>query len=181
MKYIYVVTLAFGCLLFSCKDAQKQSYLKEISVMENALDSMEQLAETHRIDTLSKLITRVKNKTLEVKQNYYTDTIDYEIADMMNSFKQARKGLSANSGNLAKVRNSIPEVKVKLEDLNFDINHGVGDRSNYQEYVNYEKEKVKQIGEILSYYIENKEKYLKLYNESAPKVDAFIKVLKSEK
>lgn len=181
MKHKLLLILACSVLFISCKDAQKEAYLVEISDMEKSLDSMEQLAETNRIDTLPALINRIKNKTLEVQNNYYTDTIDYEVADMMNDFKQARKGLSSNSGNLAKVRNNIPEVKQKLKDLSFDINHGVGDRSRYQDYVNYEKKKVEQIGEILSYYIINKEKYIKLYNESAPKVDTFIKELKSEK
>ena len=181
MKYIIFLVLMVAGLMMSCKDAQKQKYQDEISSMEKDLDSMEQLAEQNRIDTLPKLINRIKNKTLEVQQNYYTDTIDYEVADMMNDFKQARKGLSSNSGNLAKVRNSIPEVKQKLSDLSFDIDHGVGDRSRYQEYIDYEKEKVLQIEEILTYYLDNKKKYLKLYNEAAPKVDAFIKELKSEK
>lgn len=181
MKFILFITIAFAVFILGCKDAQKDAYLDDISSMEHSLDSMEQLVEKHRIDTLSSLVNRIKNKTLEVKQNYYTDTIDYEIADMMNSYKQARKGLSANSGNLAKVRSSIPEVKEKLSDLRFDIDHGVGDRSKYGDYVNYEKEKVTQIEEILSYYIENKNKYVQLYHETAPKVDAFIKELKSEK
>lgn len=181
MKYIIFLALLVAGLIMSCKDAQKQKYLDEISSMEKDLDSMEQLAEQNRIDTLPKLINRIKNKTLEVQQNYYTDTIDYEVADMMNDFKQARKGLSSNSGNLAKVRNSIPEVKQKLSDLSFDIDHGVGDRSRYQEYIDYENEKVLQIEDILTYYLDNKKKYLKLYSEAAPKVDAFIKELKSEK
>lgn len=179
MKYLFI--LIIGALIISCKDEQKQVYLNEISSMERELDSMQSLVDKHRVDTLSALISHIKNKTSEVQKNYYTDTVDYDVANMMNSFKLVRKGLSSNSGNLAKVRNSIPEVKEKLSDLRFDITKGVGKRNKYREYINYEKEKIKQIEEILSYYIETKEKYIVLYKETAPKVDAFIKELKSEK
>lgn len=175
---LFILGLCF--VFFSCKDAEKTKLLTEINEMESQLDSMEVLAEKSKIDTLFKITNRIKANIAEVSKYYTADTINYEAAKLMNLYKQSMKALSSNSGNIAKVRNSIPEVREKLADLKFDIEHGVGNRESYTDYVDFEREKVKQIGEILEYYIETKNKFIGKYLESDPKVVELIKKLKDE-
>ena len=154
--------------------------LAEIQTMHNTLDSLESITENNRIDTLTQLVDYIKTNTEEVINNYYTDTIDYAVAKMMNNYKDTRKAFSKNSGNLAKARQAIPEVRESLNDLRHDIEHGVGQRDKYEEFVGFEKGKVKQIKEILTYYLETKEKYTALFIETDKEVLEFIEKLKSD-
>ena len=164
---------------FACQDKERNKLILKIEEMDSALDSMKTIADESQIDTLHLLIEHIKENTSEVKKHYFADTVEYEVANMMNNYKEVRKALSTNSGNLSKVRQSIPEVKESLENLKHDITHGVGERDRYEEYVSFEAEKVEKIKEILTYYLETKTKYLSLYEETEVKVIEFIEELKS--
>lgn len=178
--YRFLLFLSISVVLWSCKDSARDEYLLEISQMEQELDSMLVIAEANRIDTLSKLIDHIKNRTLDVSKHYVPDTIDLEIAKMMNLYKDVRKAMSSNSGNLAKVKNSIPEVQQKLADLRYDIENGLGDREKYGEFVAFERAKVNQIEEILAYYLDVKQEFTDVFRETDPQVQAFIRELKDE-
>lgn len=177
MRYIIFTCLIFS--FFACQDKERNKLIQNIDKMNSALDSMKTVADESQIDTLHLLIEHIKSNTSEVKKHYFADTVDYEVADMMNNYKEVRKALATNSGNLSKVRQSIPEVKESLENLRHDISHGVGERDRYEEYLNFEAEKVEKIKEILTYYLETKSKYLTLYEETEEKVLEFINELKS--
>lgn len=173
--------IAAGTLLFlSCQDTQQREYIAKIDQLENDLDSMQQVAEEHRVDTIPQLVAHIKQRTFEVTENYSPDTIDYKIATMMNDYKEIRKALSANKDNYEKVKIGIPEVKEKLQDLRFDIESGLGERDRYEEYYLFEKQKVNQIEEILKYYIETLDKYREMYEKTEPKVNVFIEDLKRQ-
>ncbi|MDX1651262.1 MAG: hypothetical protein R3277_02145 [Brumimicrobium sp.] len=178
MKYgkffIAVITL----LLWSCQDKEKEKYLQEVEGMEQRLDSLKTVALEKRVDTIPQVVLSVRNTISKVKDNYYADTIDMQIAQMMNQYKDIRKILSSNTGNYAKVNTTIPEVEQKLKDLEHDIEKGVGDREKYQEYINFEKKKIEEIESVLNYYIETNEKYLNKYDSLHPIVLNFIEDLK---
>lgn len=176
-KYIFIF-IVFS--LISCQDKEKTKMLEEIAEMHSSLDSLEIISNENRIDTLNLLIEYIKSNTSQVKKYYYTDTIEYEVAEMMNSYKETRKAFAKNSGNLAKARQAIPEVKESLDNLSHDIKNGVGQREKYEEFVGFEKGKLNQIKEILTYYLETKEKYTTLFIETDKKVLKFIEQLKSE-
>ncbi|MCC5924487.1 MAG: hypothetical protein JJT77_11940 [Crocinitomicaceae bacterium] len=178
--YKFIFFLGLSSMLWSCKDSVREEYLTAIATMEQELDSMLLIAEANRIDTLPKLIDHIKNRTLEVSKYYVPDTIDLEIAKMMNLYRDVRKAMSSNSGNLAKVKNSIPEVKQKLADLRYDIENGLGDREKYSEFVNFERSKVNQIKEILNYYLDVKQEFTDVFRETDPQVQSFIRELKNE-
>lgn len=174
---IFILLIFMG--LFSCQDSNKKQFLEEINQMQAQLNEFDSLANKHRVDTLNLIINEIKQRTKEVAEVYSPDTIDYEIAEMMNAYKESRKALSSNSGNLAKVRQSIPEVRLALENLAHDIEHGIGPREKYEEFILFEGGKLHQIEEILNYYIETKEKYMQMYQENNVKVIAFIEELKA--
>ncbi len=166
--------------LFSCQDREKRLFLEELDALTSKLDSMETVARENGIDTLNVLIEYIKTNTKEVANHYYTDTVDYEIANMMNTYKETRKAFAKNSGNLAKARQAIPEVKESIANLSHDIHHGVGERDKYEEFVAFERGKVTQIKEILTYYMETKDKYTALFIETDQQVLDFIEQLKRE-
>lgn len=168
MKWNFVVVATLVLLFSSCKNENKKELLSEIDKMENTLDSLETVANDTTRYRATDIVTSVRETILKVKNNYMPDTIDYKLADQMNSYKEIRKAVSKNSGNLAKAKQTIPEVKVKLEDLRHDIENGVNDRDKYQEYINYEQAKIHEIEQVLSYYIETTNKYYQSYDSLHP-------------
>src|SRR5690554_629897 len=63
---------------------------------------------------------------------------------------------------------ALPEVQEKLKDLKHDIEKGVNDRDKYQDYINYERNKVDEIKEVWSYYRETTDEYYKLFDSLHP-------------
>lgn len=170
----YFLPLAFSFFLFvGCKDAQHEVYLNEIDELQNQLNEMDSLSRIHNLDTLGQITGNIRLVTLRVQNNYFPDSIDMEIAGMMNAYKMVRKKLESNSGNLAKVKVAIPEVQKTLEDLAHDIDNGVGEREKYNDHLNFERDKVNQIKELLDFYIKTKEEAMTLFAEVGPKVEAF--------
>lgn len=167
--------------MFSCKDEEKANYLKEISSMETELDSLASIIDdtTRRNSTMVNL--NVRNTILKVKNNYLPDTIDYGVANMMNDYKEIRKAISSNSGNLAKAKQAIPEVKQKLQDLEHDIKNGVGERERYGEYIAFEQKKVEDIKNVLDYYIKTNKKFYDRYDSLHPIVTNFADSLLNAK
>lgn len=176
-KYFFII-LPF--LYLGCKDQEKSSYLEEINEISSNLDSLEVVSNNQKTDSIPIIVNTIEKTISKVKNNYVADTIDLELAALMNRYKDAKKSLSSNSGNLAKTRDAIPEVKGKLEDLRHDIENGVGDREKYEEYIDFEKNKVQEIDSILSYYIKTNRKYLEQFSNAHPQVKHFADSLESK-
>jgi len=164
---IFVISI-LSISIASCSNTDKKKYIAEINKMEDTLDSLSSIAfDTTRQDP-GKMVLSVRETIADVKENYLPDTIDYELAEKMNSYKEIRKTISKNSGNLAKAKQSIPEVQEKLADLKHDVQNGVNDRDKYAEYISYERGKIEEIKHVLSYYLETTEESYKLYDSLHP-------------
>jgi predicted nucleic acid-binding Zn-ribbon protein len=176
-----LIPLVFISLLLSCKDEEKANYLNEVSSIEQELDSLESIVNdtTRRNSTMVNL--NVRNTIIKVKKNYLPDTIDYSVANMMNDYKEIRKAISSNSGNLAKAKQAIPEVKQKIEDLKHDIKNGVGERERYKEYIDFEQNKIEDIKNVLDYYIKTNNKFYDRYDSLHPIVTNFADSLLNAK
>lgn len=180
------IHIAISFILFfiligtSCQDKKRTQQINELEKLTGTLDSLNEIAESNRVDTLPLLINHIKENTFRFSQLYVADSIDYEKARLMKDYKEIRKAMSKNSGNLAKVRQSIPEIKEKANDLKTDIKNGAGEREKYDEYIGFEKNKLFQVEEILNYYLETKEHYTNLFHETEPKVQALIVSLENE-
>lgn len=169
-----VVTVLFVAVV-SCNNSEKEAYISEVDGMIVRLDSLKEIADANVLDSLPFIIDRVKKNTKRFAASYKGDTIDLQIGEMINLYKSVRKGLSRNSGNLAKVRVSIPETVEALTNLKSDISNGVGERDKYQEHILFERDKVDQIDTLLSVYLKNNDEYLSLYEELNVKVGKHIR------
>ena len=169
-----ILTLLLLALVVACGNGEKKAYLAEVDGMISHLDSLKVVADENVLDSLPYIIERVKKNTKRFAESYTIDTINLEVGEVMNSYKDVRKVLSRNSGNLAKVRVSIPETLEKLEDLKSDISHGVGERDKYHEYILFEREKVRQMDTLLAIYLRTNKKYLDLYETLNVKVGNYI-------
>ncbi len=169
------------CLLFSCKNEQKTKHLQEINTMEKDLDSLSSVANDTTQRRPGSLNMNVEETIQKVKNNYLPDTINYSVAKMMNNYKEIKKAVMSNSGNLAKVKQSIPEVRQKVQDLKHDIENGVGEREKYEEYINFEKRKIADIKDVLNYYLETRNKFYNRYDSLHPIVTNFADSLLNAK
>ncbi|HZH87389.1 MAG TPA: hypothetical protein VFD77_08730 [Brumimicrobium sp.] len=172
MKLKIFAVLMISISLTSCNNAEKKKHLAEIDVMEATLDSLSLIANDTTSSNASQIIYSVRETISNVKENYNPDTIDYDLAEKMNSYKEIRKVISRNSGNIAKAKQAIPEVQAKLADLKHDVENGVNDREKYNEYINYEKAKIEEIKHVLSYYLETTKEYNDLYDSLHPIIKA---------
>lgn len=168
MRWYFAVIATLGLVIASCGNKNKNEFLTEIDEMESTLDSLDSVAKDTTRYYATDIVASVRNTILKVKNNYMPDTIDVELAEQMNAYKEIRKAVSKNSGNIAKAKQTIPEVQEKLKDLRHDIENGVNDREKYRDFINYEKSKISEIEEVLSYYIETTEKYYNRYDSLHP-------------
>lgn len=169
-KYLIFI---FPLIIWGCKDQEKSSYLEEIEVMYTKIDSLEKVSKAQNTDSIPSIVNTIEKTIDKVKKNYVADTIDLELAGLMNKYKDSKKSLSSNTGNLSKARAAIPEAKEKIEHLKHDIENGVGDRDKYDEYIKFEKNKIQEIESILDYYIKTNKKYLEQFKNTHPKVKNF--------
>lgn len=156
-----------------CQDQHKVQHIAELNEMQSTLDSISSLVnDTNRRNTHT-INMAVRNTIIQVKDNYLPDTINYEVAERMNDYKEIRKALSSNSGNYAKVKQAIPEVQQKIKDLKHDIENGVGNRDKYEEYIQFERKKIQDIQEIFSYYRKTNKKFINRFDSLHPIVSSF--------
>jgi chromosome segregation ATPase len=181
MNRYFTFFLMLAVLLGSCKDAEKEGYLAEIETMNLHLDSLWTNVENNNIDSLRAVSGTIEQVISKVQKNYFPDSIDTEIAGMMNLYKGIKKSMERNSGNLAKAKLAIPEIKETLGNLKQDIENGAGNRDQYAENIEYERGKVNQVTELLSFYFKARNESLKTYHEIHPKVVAFADDLEKKR
>jgi chromosome segregation ATPase len=181
MKRYFAYFLVLGALLGSCKDAEKEGYLAEINQMENQLDSLWSEIEENNMDSLKGITSTISTVIDKVQKNYFPDSVDLEIAGKMNLYKGVKKSLERNSGNLAKAKAAIPEIKETLSNLKHDIENGAGNREQYADNVAYEQDKVNQVNELLSFYFSAREESLATFQEVHPIIEKFANELEEKR
>lgn len=175
MKINMFFFLLVGVLLFlsSCKDQVKSHFITEVEQLEITLDSLETIAFDSKTRQDGGIILSVQETIALIKENYELDTLSMEGVEKIDGYQEIEYAMTVNSGNLAKAKQAIPEVKIKLKELKHDIKHGVNSREKYQDFINFEKEKIEDIGEILAYYMKNKKKYENRYDSLYPFIRNF--------
>lgn len=173
---IWKITL-LCVLIFGCKDAEKKSFLQEINVMQHQLDSISNRIDNNNTDSTRMIIENIDRVLSEVKKNYFPDSINLQTADLLNDYKGISKGLSRNASNIRQAREAIPQVQEALNLLQQDINNGAGNRSEYKNYILFEKEKVEKIQSIMKTYFSQKKDQIDRFFEINVQVETFSKEL----
>ena len=168
MKGTIFILLIATITFFGCKNKDREKYIKEIDTMSATLDSLKTIAYDTTGQNIQPISQSVHQTIQQIKQKYSSDTIDLKTAKKIDAYKEIESAISINSGNLAKAKQAIPEVQQKIDDLRHDIENGVNDRDKYQEYIAFEKSKINDIEDVLSYYIKTKKKYQDRYDSLHP-------------
>ena len=116
MKVLLGLTLI--SLLFSCSDLQKSDQLASISDLNNQLDSIEQVWEEHKIDSLPQWELSVYDIENRIKKNYVSDTIDMELGRKMDAFKVLRRQFKPLGKAMNALKTGISEEMLLLYYVN---------------------------------------------------------------
>jgi hypothetical protein len=181
--------------LVSCTDFDRKEQLKQIANMKQTVDSLQKNLEINRIDTLAGLRTAVMNLELRIRNNYTADTIDLELSKKMAQYQTVKKFFvaekeeggeneSLNSQTLGAaylvVKNGLLQEQKTLDLLKSDIENGNGERNKYNEYLQFEQNKVKQLTILLDDYKKHKDKVLKMFFDVYNELDPFVKSLEKK-
>jgi hypothetical protein len=181
--------------LVSCTDFDRKEQLKQIANMKQTVDSLQKNLEINRIDTLAGLRTAVMNLELRIRNNYTADTIDIELSKKMAQYQTVKKFFvaekeeggeneSLNSQTLGAaylvVKNGLLQEQKTLDLLKSDIENGNGERNKYNEYLQFEQNKVKQLAILLDDYKKHKDKVLKMFFDVYNELDPFVKSLEKK-
>ena len=100
-----------------------------------------------------------------IKKNYYTDTVDLEIARKMDAFKVMRRKLKPLTYGFVNLKKGCEEVKSSLTLLKADIENGNNARDKYDEYLKFESDKVYQLQVLCAEYHNDRTAILGTYYE----------------
>lgn len=181
--------------LVSCTDFDRKEQLKQIANMKQTVDSLHKNLEINRIDTLAGLRTAVMNLELRIRNNYTADTISLELGKKMAQYQTVKKffvaekeeggeneGLNSQTLGAAYlvVKNGLLQEQKTLDLLKSDIENGNGERNKYNEYIQFEQNKVKQLTILLDDYKKHKDKVLKMFFDVYNELDPFVKSLEKK-
>ena len=162
-----ILLVVFSCL-FSCSDIEKDRQVKKINGLTNSVEKLNIALTQNKISDVPEKKLAVYTVIKRIKSYYFTDTIDYQFAKKMNSYKAARKSLMILDSDYEKIRIALREEKIALRKLKSDVINGFGQREKYDEYISFEKNKTKKIKSLLDEYIYKKKGFTIAYDSLHP-------------
>ena len=172
MKKYIVVLLLFS---ISCSDFDQEKQEKSVSSLSAGVKTFKKEFEAIKIDSISDLKLSTYEVERRIKQNYYSDTIDVSFGRKMDDFKRMRRMIGPLGKEQGRLKNSINEELLQLTKLLSDISKGYGKRESYNEYIQFEKNKVTQIKVLYDEYVKMRAQFLEMYNELYIELDTFSK------
>ena len=162
-----ILLVVFSCL-FSCSDIEKDRQVKKINVLTNSVEKLKIALTQYKISNVPEKKLAVYTVIKRIKSYYFTDTIDYQFAKKMNSYKVVKKSLKNLDGDYEKIRIALREEKIALRKLKSDVLNGFGQREKYDEYISFEKNKTKKIKSLLDEYIYKKKEFTIAFDSLHP-------------
>lgn len=163
-------------LLHSCIDLQKNDRLEQIHALQKTVDSVSTGFNANRLDSIVPIRVKINNLELRIKQFYKGDTISKELGAKMDAFRKIKMNFNPENEvgeegeeeheeeSIIKfhsfIKKGISEEKKALSALYSDIESGSGERDKYDEYIKFEREKVRQIKVLATEYVKRKNKLL---------------------
>ena len=162
------ILLVIFSFLFSCSDIEKDRQVKKINGLTNSVAKLKITLTQNKISNVPEKKLAVYTVIKRIKSYYFTDTIDYQFAKKMNSYKAARKSLIILDSDYEKIRIALREEKITLRKLKSDVLNGFGQREKYDAYISFEKNKTKKIKSLLDKYIYKKKEFTIAFDSLHP-------------
>jgi len=162
------ILLVIFSILFSCSDIEKDRQVKKINGLTKSVEKLKIALTQYKISNVPEKKLAVYTVIKRIKSYYFTDTIDYQFAKKMNSYKVVKTSLKNLDGDYEKIRIALREEKIALRKLKSDIINGFGQREKYDEYISFEKNKTKKIKILLDEYIYKKKEFAIAFDSLHP-------------
>ena len=162
------ILLVIFSFLFSCSDIEKDRQVKKINGLTKSVEKLKIALTQYKISNVPEKKLAVYTVIKRIKSYYFTDTIDYQFAKKMNSYKVVKKSLKNLDGDYEKIRIALREEKIALRKLKSDVLNGFGQREKYDEYISFEKNKTKKIKSLLDEYIYKKKEFTIAFDSLHP-------------
>lgn len=176
--FLFIVLTAF--CLFSCADFNRDQLLSQVDKLEKRREQLQVQLEMHTFKDVAYYKNNMMQTELRIKQNLYLDTINLELAQQLESFKLMRKSINPLMKQYLKAKSGVKEEFIVLKNLRRDIEEGRGERHRYNEYIRFEKQKMKQLEALSKDYLHSRTKFLTDYKHSYPAIHAFSLTLKQK-
>ena len=177
MKYLSILFLSV--LLISCHDVKKKEQLTKVDALIASNDSIYKAYRTKEADSVSftRIIQQIMDVELRIKRNYETDTVNLDFAKKMDAYKLVRKRLKPLGKIASQLAFGYEEEKKALTNLRTDIDLGSGDKSKYDEFIQYEQNKVDQLRVLVKELVKTHDESVETFNRLHPELDAFSRSL----
>lgn len=180
LKFLFLFSLVFA--FFGCVDLKKEDYLKRISKMERALDNLEQKLNANEIDSLVDWKQATNSLELRIKNYLTLDTIDLILGKKIDAYKLMRRNWNPLGKQFLQLKKEMKEERETLKNLEKDIENGAGDRAAYEQYLHFEKNKIKQLEVMMQEYVKLKVETLQTYHSLHNELNLFsIELLRKYK
>jgi len=158
-KYIFLILL----ISLSCSDLDKERQVENVLELTKEVTEINQEFEKLKIDSIPALKLSTYEVERRIKQNYFSDTINLEFGQKMDDYKRMRRMLGPIGKEEFRLHQSIAEELSQLKKLHSDILNGYGKRESYDEYIQFEKNKVSQINVLFEEYVKLRAQFLEIY------------------
>ena len=162
------------CVCFlSCSDFEKENQSARVDVLMGQVEGIEKAFLKIKIDSISALQMSTYEVERQIKQNYSPDSINLVLGKKMNDYKRMRKMLGPLGKEEVRLKKSLLEEREQLTKLGSDILNGYGKRELYNEYIDFETQKVNQIKVLYEEYDKTRAQFLEIYQRLHNELIAF--------
>ncbi len=162
------------CVCFlSCSDFEKENQTARVDVLMGQVEGIEKAFLKIKIDSISALQMSTYEVERQIKQNYSPDSINLVLGKKMNDYKRMRKMLGPLGKEEVRLKKSLLEEREQLTKLGSDILNGYGKRELYNEYIDFETQKVNQIKVLYEEYDKTRAQFLEIYQRLHNELIAF--------
>lgn len=167
-----LIILFLSIVVFSCADLKRRELLNQVEKYQNELNEMGNHLDSLSINDVSEIKNNTLQTELHIKQNLKLDTINLVIAQQLEAFKLMRKSITPLMKQYSKAKKGIAEEKQVLKNLHRDIEEGRGERHRYNEYLDFEKQKLNQLKGLTTDYFTARTKFFNDYKLLSPPIEA---------
>lgn len=169
----YLIIAFFLAITASCTDINESRQLEQIEAMNKSIDSIQEAMKNNPLDSGVHYATMAEEVEYRIRNNYFSDTINMELGRKMDKYKVMRRKFKPLRFSYKNVLKGCDEIKESLRQLKHDIENGDGERQKYDEFLNFEQEKVEQMKALSYEYAELKKTTLETYFELHDELKAF--------
>lgn len=160
-------------LLASCADISKGEQITTIDGLVKTVDSISTVLIENNSDEIITISRQSHTIEKRIKDNFENDTVDFEFGKKLDEFKHLLNSLKPIQDMFSELsKNSKLEKKILLK-LKHDIENGNGERGKYDEYVQFEKEKVKELCLLLVQYTTSKKEAVGIFQKLHSEINEF--------